>query len=233
MHNISAYGVGVPRVVLAEDDPAIGEPVVRVLTRSGYDVVHVKNGRDVLAAVEGADVLLLDIGLPGRNGLEVCRDIRARGGGPAILMLTARSSEVDVIVGLDAGADDYVTKPFRAAVLLARIRALLRRVEAGAGPLEEMMLGDVLVRPATHSVTVDGGEIALTPKEFEILAVMLRNRGTLLTRDDLVRGVWATQWQGSAKTLDVHVSSLRRKLGPSGSLIRTVRGVGFVVDGDN
>jgi len=215
------------RVLVAEDDPDISEPLVRALRRDGYDVTLVTTGPAALnASLAGqADLLVLDLGLPGMDGLEVCRSLRARGSALPVLVLTARTDEVDLVVGLDAGADDYVGKPFRLAELLARVRAQLRR---SAGPEPDVLLaGPITLDVPSRRVSVDATEAALTPKEYDVLLLLMRRVGTVVGRDELMREVWQTEWLGATKTLDMHVSTLRRKLGDAGALITTVRGVGF------
>src|SRR6202044_3438617 len=203
------------RVLLAEDDTSISEPLSRALRREGYEVEVTADGVTTLdrALGEGVDLILLDIGLPELDGLEVCRRVRAGGYAVPVLILTARADEVDTVVGLDAGADDYVTKPFRLAELLARVRALLRRVDAEA-------------RRAWHGDT----ELDLTTKEFDLLWILLRDAGKVVTREQIMREVWDAKWWTSTKTLDMHISWLRRKLGDDAHnprYITTVRGVGF------
>lgn len=214
------------RVLLAEDDSAISAPLARALRREGYDVVVCGDGLQAYeAGRSGPDLVVLDLGLPRMDGLEVCRKLRADGRTAPILMLTARADEVDTVVGLDAGADDYVTKPFRLAELLARVRALLRRTAPG-GPAEDAVRIDAQARRAFVGDT----EIQLTAKEFDLLRVLLREQGKVVSREQLMREVWATHWYGSTKTLDMHVSVLRRKLGDDVAgprYITTVRGVGF------
>lgn len=220
------------RVLVAEDDPGISEPLVRALGREGYDVQHVTDGPTALhAALSGrADLLVLDLGLPGMDGLDVCRALRSHGSTLPVLVLTARSDEPDLVVGLDAGADDYVAKPFRVAELLARVRAQLRRA---SGPEHELVqVGGITVDASSRRVTVDGEEVALTPKEYELLVALMRRAGVVIPRDELMRDVWQTEWMGATKTLDMHISTLRRKLGDAGSTIATVRGVGFRMEKD-
>ncbi|QFZ24848.1 response regulator transcription factor [Saccharothrix syringae] len=214
-------------VLLAEDDPAIAEPLSRALQREGYQVQVVGDGPGALQAAEhgGIDLLVLDLGLPGMDGLEVCRRLRAGGRGLPVLMLTARSDEVDFVVGLDAGADDYVAKPFRLAELMARIRALLRR--RAPGTLEA---NGVRVDLAARRVTVDGQEVQLANKEFELLRVLVQRAGQVVHRDEILSEVWNDPELKSSKTLDMHMSWLRRKLGDTRGVerrIATVRGVGF------
>ncbi|MEO7754829.1 MAG: response regulator transcription factor [Terracoccus sp.] len=214
------------RVLLAEDDPAISEPLARALRREGYDVDVREDGPGALeGAKENPDLVLLDLGLPEIDGLEVCRRIRAEGRVIPVLILTARADEVDTVVGLDAGADDYVTKPFRLAELLARVRALLRRATeaAGAGEL-------VRIDSEGRRAWFQERELQLTAKEFDLLRVLVREQGKVVTREQLMREIWDTAWFGSTKTLDMHISVLRRKLGDdatSPQYIATVRGVGF------
>ena len=218
---------GVYRLLLAEDDEGIREPLTRALRRENYAVDAVADGNEAARRGVGEeyDLLVLDIGLPGVDGLEVCRRVRATHPRVPILILTAQTDELDVVEGLDAGADDYVPKPFRLAELLARVRALLRR----AAPAELQARG-VRVDPDARRVLRDGDEVALTPKEFDLLTLLLANAGTVVRRERLMQEVWDENWFGSTKTLDVHMSALRRKLGDDGAdpeLITTVRGVGF------
>ena len=217
------------RVLLAEDDPDISEPLVRALSREGYHVTHVTTGP---AALEGAlsgmaDLLVLDLGLPGMDGLDVCRSLRTSGSVLPVLVLTARTDMPDLVVGLDAGADDYVAKPFRLAEFLARVRVQLHRgAAADPGALLSGPHG-LRVNTAARQVSVDGVEVALTPKEHELLVALASRPGAVVAREDLMREVWRTEWFGATKTLDMHVSTLRRKLGVAGGAITTVRGVGF------
>ena len=218
-----------PHVLVAEDDPDISLPLVRALGREGYEVTHVTSGPDALAgALAGdADLLVLDLGLPGMDGLDVCRSLRSRGSVLPVLVLTARTDVPDLVVGLDAGADDYVAKPFRLAEFLARVRVQLRRgAVAEAGP-ELTGPHGLLIDTAARRVSVAGEEVALTPKEHDLLVALARRPGAVVAREDLMREVWRTEWFGATKTLDMHVSTLRRKLGAAGGGITTVRGVGF------
>ncbi|TWP35059.1 response regulator transcription factor [Leekyejoonella antrihumi] len=216
------------RVLLAEDDPAISEPLARALRREGYDVDVRADGQGALdGAQDNPDLLILDLGLPLMNGLEVCRRLRAGGSSVPVLILTARAEEVDTVVGLDAGADDYVTKPFRLAELLARTRALLRR-----NLQEEEHEGGALIRidADARRAFIGDNELQLTVKEFDLLRVLVREQGKVVSREQLMREIWETAWLGSTKTLDMHVSVLRRKLGDDAAqprFITTVRGVGF------
>lgn len=217
-------------VLLAEDDAAIAAPLSRALSREGYVVtVHSSGPAALRGAVEGRfDLLILDLGLPGMDGLEVCRQIRGQGGELAVLMLTARTDEVDFVVGLDAGADDYVGKPFRLAELLARVRALLRRSGIGDDSLE---VAGIRLEPAARRVLVNGVEVNLANKEYELLKVLLDRAGQVVPRETILREVWGDAELRGSKTLDMHMSWLRRKIGDEGPLaerrIVTVRGVGF------
>jgi DNA-binding response OmpR family regulator len=220
-----------PRVLLAEDDAGIREPLARALKREGYEVDEVANGADAvgLASERGYALLVLDIGLPALSGLDVCRAVRRDDPDVPILLLTAQDGELDTVVGLDAGADDYVTKPFRLAELLARVRAQVRR----SSP-DLVRAGDVRVDPAARRAWVGEDEVDLTPKEFDLLALLVRNAGQVVVRERIMQEVWDENWFGSTKTLDMHVSSLRRKLGDdaaSPERITTVRGVGLRFEG--
>jgi DNA-binding response OmpR family regulator len=211
-------------VLLAEDDTSISEPLARALRREGYQVEVSPDGPQALerALSGGIDLIVLDLGLPEMDGLEVARRIRAEGHGTPVLILTARVDEVDTVVGLDAGADDYVTKPFRLAELLARIRALLRRQAPGT-----IEVNGVKMDLAARQVIVDGEEVTLANKEFELLRVLIQKAGQVVTREEILDEVWGGPELRTSKTLDMHMSWLRRKVGQGGSRIATVRGVGF------
>ena len=222
------------RLLLVEDDSAIAEPLSRALDREGYSVVRASRGIDALtiaASEDHIDFVILDLGLPDIDGLEVCRRLRKGGLEAPVLILTARADEVDAVVGLDAGADDYVTKPFRLGELQARIRALLRRTQGAEDTSSNVYdINGVSLDPSARRVYVDGEELSLSAKEFDLLAVLMREAGSVVTRDDLMREVWGAEWWGSTKTLDMHISWLRRKLGDdatSPKRITTIRGVGF------
>jgi DNA-binding response OmpR family regulator len=214
-------------VLLAEDDVSISDPLARALRREGYDVEVKSEGTAVLQRVlsGGVDLVVLDLGLPTMDGLEVCRRMRAEGRSVPVLVLTARAEEVDLVVGLDAGADDYVTKPFRLAELLARVRALLRR-----GTPETNVVQGVRVDGDARRAWIGDTELELTTKEFDLLSVLVSDAGKVVTREQIMREVWDSKWWGSTKTLDMHISWLRRKLGDDAHnprYITTVRGVGF------
>jgi DNA-binding response OmpR family regulator len=214
-------------VLLAEDDSSISEPLARALRREGYDVDVSADGPGTLEAAQagGIDLIVLDIGLPRLDGLEVCRRLRSDGQTVPVLILTARADEVDTVIGLDAGADDYVTKPFRLAELLARVRALLRR-----GTPETSVVQGVRVDADARRAWIGDTELELTTKEFDLLSVLVSDAGKVVTREQIMREVWDSKWWGSTKTLDMHISWLRRKLGDDAHnprYITTVRGVGF------
>ena len=223
-----------PFVLLVEDDEGIARPLTAALRGDGHRVVRVASGRDALErAREGAEAVVLDLGLPDVDGVEVCKRLHAEMPSLPILMLTARTSEVDIVVGLDAGADDYVTKPFRLAELLARLRALLRRARsdrdehAGHGVVA---VQDVRIDRAARRAWHGDEELQLAPKEFDLLALLLAEAGMVVTRERIMAEVWDTNWFGSTKTLDMHVSWLRRKLRDDPAhprYITTVRGVGL------
>jgi DNA-binding response OmpR family regulator len=213
-------------VLLVEDEPSVGELVRSYLARDGYRVIWVRSGEDALVELDRHQIrlVILDLGLPGMDGFDVCRAVRARSQVP-ILMLTARDEEPDRVVGLEVGADDYLTKPFSPRELVARMKAILRRTDPQ--PTKEVLsLGDVVVNLETHDVTIAGESVELTTKEFELLAYFLGNPGTLLTRDRLLDRVWGVEYPGGTRTVDVHVAQLRRKLGRP-ALIRTLRGSGY------
>ncbi len=217
------------RIVLVEDDPTISEPLTRALGREGYDVEWHGTGLGGVNASDDADLLILDLGLPDIDGVEVARRVRDKGLTVPILMLTARADEVDLVVGLDAGADDYVTKPFRLAELLARVRALLRR-RSGADDGGEIEVAAVRIDVAGHRAFLDGRELQLSGKEFDLLHLLVANAGSVVSRDVLMREVWGADAGAPSKTLDMHVSWLRRKLGDDAAhprYITTVRGMGF------
>lgn len=215
------------RVLLVEDDEAIAAPLVRALEREKHEVTLVLNGLEVAQLATDADVIILDLGLPGKDGLNVCRQLRAAESDVPIVMLSARAEEIDLIIGLDAGADDYVTKPFRTSELMARVRAALRR---RAGTSSVLTIGELTVDTGTREAIFAGELLPLTPKEFDLLAAAAQQFPNVISRDQLLKAVWQTEWLGASKTIDMHISTLRRKLtdaGASKDLIATVRGSGF------
>jgi DNA-binding response OmpR family regulator len=220
------------QILVVEDDDGIALPLLRTLDREGYHVDRVSHGRPALEHVRAGstDLVILDLGLPDIDGLEVCRRLREDGFGGGVLILTARGGELDRVVGLDVGADDYMAKPFGLAELLARTRALLRRHSAGAqsGPAESARPG-MEVDTQSRRAQVAGRELPLTAKEFDVLALLHTEPGTVFTRERLMDRVWDENWYGSTKTLDVTIGRLRQKLEEHGAPARvtTVRGVGF------
>lgn len=218
------------RVLLVEDDLAIAQPLARALEREGHDVQVAAEGKSALAQVRAGnqDLVVLDLGLPDLDGLEVCRTLRSEDPRLPILILTARGSEMDVVVGFEMGADDYVSKPFRSKELMARIRSLLRRAQVGE--LNTLRVQDVVLDADARKAWVGTRELTLSRMEFDLLHALMREHGSTIPRERLMREVWHTHWYGSSKTLDMHVSWLRRKLGDSATdsrYISTVRGVGL------
>jgi two-component system response regulator RegX3 len=222
----------VTRILVVEDEQSLREPLEYLLRREGYEVFGVDNGQ---AAVDfhfsqPADLIVLDLMLPGMPGTEVCKEIRQRSQVP-IIMLTAKDSEVDIVVGLELGADDYVTKPYSSRELLARIRAVLRRkvpdADSGEASIE---YHGIVLDPERHQVTKDGKPVALPLKEFELLELLMLNAGRVLTRGQIIDRVWGSDYFGDTKTLDVHIKRLRSKIEPEPSdptIIVTVRGLGY------
>ena len=215
------------RILLVEDDRSIASSVVEGLQAASFTVTHVGNGADALAADEH-DLILLDLGLPDMDGRDVCRELRQRTKAP-IIMLTARSEEFDRVLGLELGADDYVTKPFSLRELVARIRAVARRTfDTGLPdePVQAQAIGALRLDRRTRRVHVDGSEVHLTAKEFDLLAFLAGDIGAVRTRTEILENVWDAHWYGPTKTVDAHVASLRKKLGAH-EWIQAVRGVGF------
>jgi two-component system, OmpR family, response regulator RegX3 len=213
------------RVLLVEDDEPVAESLIRGLARYGYDVEWVSTAAAALAAGP-ADMVLVDLGLPDMDGLDVCRELRARGDVP-IIVISARADEVDKVVGLEIGADDYVSKPFGVREVVARMRAVLRRVRPAEPEAPETpSTGRVSIDRRARRVFVDDAEISLTPKEHDLLAFLAEVPGAAFTREQIMEAVWDENWFGPTRTLDVHVGALRRKLGDAAT-IETVRGVGF------
>ena len=223
------------RILIVEDESSLSEPLAYLLEREGYETEIAADGITAVAEFDrnGADLILLDLMLPGLSGTEVCREIRTRSSVP-IIMLTAKDSEIDIVVGLELGADDYVTKPYSPRELVARIRAVLRR-----GTTDEvddnasLEAGRVRMDVDRHLVTIDGDEIKFPLKEFELLEYFLRNPGRVLTRGQLIDRVWGADYVGDTKTLDVHVKRLRAKIEPDPTnpvTLTTVRGLGYKYD---
>jgi two-component system, OmpR family, response regulator RegX3 len=216
-------------VLLVEDDDDIAVPLVRGLEREGFAVRHCDTGNGALASLHDdrswPDVVLLDLGLPDLDGFDLCRQLRSESDVP-IIVVTARGDEVDRVVGLELGADDYVVKPFGFRELVARIRAVARRGTTRGSDGGVVQVGPLMVDRRTRRVTIDHGEIALTPKEFDLLNVLVEDPGALCSRHHILDSVWDPHWYGPTKTLDVHVANLRRKLGDP-RWIETVRGVGY------
>ncbi|MET0765475.1 MAG: response regulator transcription factor [Blastococcus sp.] len=224
------------RVLVVEDEESFSDALSYMLRREGFDAVVAGTGPDALAEFDrgGADIVLLDLMLPGLPGTEVCRALRARSSVP-IIMLTAKDGEIDKVVGLELGADDYVTKPYSARELVARIRAVLRRRGDAAEPHQEGVLeaGPVRMDVDRHVVEVDGEPVAMPLKEFDLLEFLLRNVGRVLTRHQLIDRVWGADYVGDTKTLDVHVKRLRAKLEPDPAnpkYLLTVRGLGYKLE---
>ncbi|WP_424216723.1 response regulator transcription factor (plasmid) [Streptomyces sp. BI20] len=216
------------RVLLVEDDEPVAESLRRGLIRYGFTVEWVTTGGAALAVASPYDLVLLDLGLPDTDGLDVCRALRGRGDVP-IIVISARSDETDRVVGLEIGADDYVSKPFGVREVIARIRAVMRRVRAplrAVDPGPERYGDRLVVDRKAARVWVDGAEVALTPKEYDLLAFLTEEPGALMSREQIMEAVWDANWFGPTKTLDVHVGALRRKL-VGAVAIEAVRGVGF------
>jgi two-component system, OmpR family, response regulator RegX3 len=220
-------------ILMVEDEPSITAPLMEALEREGFESAVARTAAEgvSLAGDLDPDLVLLDVMLPDGSGYDVCREVRRSSEVP-IIMLTARGEETDRIVGLEVGADDYVVKPFSARELVARIRAVLRRARPTETPEVDQPLevGDVLLDQARHGVTQAGRPVELTRKEFEVLRLLMRNAGAVVSREQLIEDVWDVNWFGPTKTLDVHVSALRKKLGDDPAApryVHTVRGVGF------
>jgi len=222
------------RILVVEDEDSISEPFAEALRRAGFEPLVTRTAAGALEMTDGAepDLVVLDLTLPDGDGRDVCRELRRRSDVP-ILMLTARGTEMDKVVGLELGADDYVVKPFSAREVISRIRAVLRRSVPRDGPSageEPIRIGELELDPAARVATLGGEQLDLSRKEFDLLAELMRNAGRVVKREDLMAKVWDVNWFGSTKTLDVHIGWLRRKLGDDPSrphYIETVRGVGF------
>lgn len=224
-------------ILLVEDEPSISEPLAFLLQREGYTVQVIANGQEAADSFEAsdADLVLLDLMLPGLSGTEVCRSIRTKSQVP-IIMLTAKDSEIDIVVGLELGADDYITKPYSSRELLARVRAAMRRAEISQAGPEDLQFDSVLeeegIRLDTerHTVSVHGKEVAMPLREFELLELLMSNSGRVLTRGQLIDRVWGSDYYGDTKTLDVHIKRIRSRIEENPKepkLVTTVRGVGY------
>ncbi len=226
-------------VLIVEDEESLADPLAFLLRKEGFEASIINDGSEAVAAFDRLhpDIVLLDLMLPGMSGTEICKAIRAKSQTP-VIMVTARDSEIDKVVGLELGADDYITKPYSARELIARIRAVLRRGgvvadddDAAIGVLE---VGPVRMDVQRHTVTVSGSEVTLPLKEFDLLEYLLRNAGRVLTRSQLIDRVWGTDYVGDTKTLDVHVKRLRSKIEPDPSQpchLITLRGLGYKFEG--
>jgi DNA-binding response OmpR family regulator len=215
------------KILLVEDDRAIAASLVEGLHAEGFEVVHVATGQEALERAPGQDMVLLDLGLPDMDGREVFRQLRGSTS-VAVIMLTARGDEFDRVLGLELGADDYVTKPFSFRELVARIRAVGRRAVDDAAPAASgpQQVGDLVIDRRTRRVHLHGEEVAFTAKEFDVLAYLASDVGAVRTRTDILHNVWDEHWYGPTKTVDAHVASIRKKLGVH-EWITAVRGVGF------
>lgn len=221
-------------IYLLEDDDSIRELVIYTLTSQGMEASGFSRPSEFWEAMRSAppSLLLLDIMLPEEDGIHILKRLRSS---PStrrlpVIMLTAKGSEYDTVLGLDSGADDYIPKPFRMMELLSRIRALLRRSSAEPSP-EEYRLGPLAVNPKKHMVRVGGQDVALTLKEFELLCLLISQQGTVFTRSQILTQIWGYDFSGESRTVDVHIRTLRQKLGPAGELIETVRGIGYKIGG--
>ena len=216
-------------ILVVDDEEDIRELVGIYLKNEGMQVCKAANGKEALECLEKMDIdlAILDIMMADMDGITLCMEIRKKSKLP-IIMLTAKSSEYDTVVGLDSGADDYIPKPFRMMELISRIRALLRRTEDDGA--EEYRTGNLYVCPSRHIATVDKKNVNLTLKEYEVLCLLLKNSGTVLSRTQLLNQVWGYEFDGESRTVDVHIRTLRQKLGSAGELVETVRGVGYKIN---
>jgi DNA-binding response OmpR family regulator len=212
-------------LLVVEDDEAIATPLVEGLQRAGFTTTLARTGNDALASLDGADLLLLDLGLPDMDGSEVCRRVRSKSTVP-IIIVSARGDEGERVLGLELGADDYIVKPFGSRELLARVRAVARRTNPGGEVERPQIIGSIEIDRRSRRVRADGVEIVLSPKEFDLLSLLAEDAGAVVSRPQIMDEVWDPHWYGATKTLDVHIASLRKKLGDPG-LIETVRSVGF------
>ena len=222
-------------IYYVEDDKSIRELVVYTLQNTGFKAVGFENGEKFFNALQSTKpkLILLDIMLPGDDGMKILKRLRSDMATKKIpvIMITAKGSEYDKVIGLDSGADDYITKPFGMMELISRIKALLRRSDNIAEETDEYSYNSVVVNTCKHSVTVNGQVVDLTLKEFELLALLMKNVGAVMTRDMLLENIWGYDFDGETRTVDVHIRTLRQKLGDEGNIIETVRGVGYRIGG--
>lgn len=222
-------------IYYVEDDKSIRELVVYTLQNTGFKAVGFENGEKFFNALQSTKpkLILLDIMLPGDDGMKILKRLRSDMATKKIpvIMITAKGSEYDKVIGLDSGADDYITKPFGMMELISRIKALLRRTDNIADETDEYSYNSVVVNTCKHSVTVNGQVVDLTLKEFELLALLMKNVGAVMTRDMLLENIWGYDFDGETRTVDVHIRTLRQKLGDEGNIIETVRGVGYRIGG--
>ncbi|MCZ6789524.1 MAG: response regulator transcription factor [Chloroflexi bacterium] len=219
------------KILVVDDEPNIIQLARLYLERDGYDVEAAETGQDALSKFVsfGPDIIILDLMLPDMDGFEICRQIRMKSDVP-ILMLTARIEGTDRVVGLELGADDYLTKPFDPRELVARIRAILRRYQSGLKPSDTMEIGHLRIDTARHEVTVEGKAVHLRTKEFSLLVTLAQNLGIVMTREQLLELVWGFEYFGETRTVDVHINHLRVKIADSGAAIETVRGIGYKIN---
>ena len=218
------------KILYAEDERAMSEAVTEILKHKNYIVDAVYDGEEALDYIfsdSHYDGIILDVMMPKKSGIEVLKEIRSRGVGTPVLLLTAKSEIADKVEGLNSGADDYLAKPFGVMELLSRIRALLRRTASQSSEDETLCCGGIMLSTARHLVTVREEEIVLTGKEFDLLATLMRNQGIVLSRERILESVWGYDYSGESRTVDVHIRTLRAKLGEAGNAVETVRGVGY------
>ena len=222
------------KILIADDESRLRKLVRDYLTRENYDVIEAADGEEALELFyrePKIDLIILDIMMPKHNGYEVCKEIRQTSKVP-ILMLTAKGEEADVLQGFDIGADEYITKPFSPRILVARINAVLRRTSDGDGEDGKMEVAGICIDKNAHVVTIDGKEIALSVKEFELLSYFVQNEGIALSRETILNNVWNYDYFGDARTIDTHVKKLRSKLGEKGEYIKTIWGMGYKFEVD-
>ena len=221
-------------IYCVEDDSSIRELVVYTLSNTGFEAEGFSSGEELFSALERRlpDLILLDIMLPGENGISILKRLRKGVSDKQVpvIMLTAKGTEYDKVIGLDSGADDYITKPFGMMELISRIKAVLRRTDSGTKN-DEYSFGNVKLNPKARTVFVDGKAVDLTLKEFELLYLLMKNPGSVMTRDMLLENIWGYDYGGETRTVDVHIRTLRQKLGTGGEIIETVRGVGYRIGG--